>query len=260
MSVLEAVKKIDAVEELAFAQTPVHRQSPLAKLITTVLFIGTVVSFGPYAVWPLLPYIAYPVWMMLLAELPFSLMLSRLAAALPFVAFIGIANVLLMPQTAFVLGGVAVSYGVLSLFSLLLKTLLCVFAALILVATTRLHDLCAALLALKTPQVFVTVFLLTYRYISVIALQAHQMLASYRLRTGFRRLQLRHMGPLAGQLLIQSYARASRVYDAMLLRGYGSPAKAKPLNIYGVLYILLLTFAFLFLRIVDVTALFGRLF
>jgi len=187
----------------------------------TLVFIIFTASFGRYDFLRLVPYLFYPFVMMALAELRYSLLLSRVLVALPFCAFAGISNVIFDRDTAFIIGGVAVSFGVLSLATILLKMYLCVMAALLLAATTPFTELTAQLRRFRLPLVFVMVFETTHRYIGLLLEEAHSMSTAYKLRSGKKRaLEMRHMGSFAGRLLLRGFDRAERVHAAMRCRGF----------------------------------------
>ena len=137
-------------------------------------------------------------------------------------------------------------------------------AVLLLVAVTPFSHLTGQLRRLRVPDIFVTLFEMIYRYIGVLLEEASSMYTAYMLRSTERRgLQMKHMGSFVGQLLIRSFDRAERVYEAMKLRGYpGRAARAarRPLRAADWLYLAATTVPFLLLRVVDVSALFARLF
>jgi len=213
--------ELRALESLSAGQSAVHRLHPLAKLLSSFVFIVFAVSFGRYDFVRLVPYLFYPFVFMALAELPYRLLLSRVLIALPFCLFAGLSNVFFDRGAAFVFGGVTVSLGVLSLATILLKMYLCVMSALVLVATTPFTELTAQLRRLHIPMVFVMVFEMTFRYIGVLLEEVHAMTMAYRLRSGTKRaLDMRHMGSFVGQILLRGFDRAERVHSAMRCRGY----------------------------------------
>lgn len=251
------VRELRALEGLSAGKTAVHRLHPLAKLVCAFAFIVAVVSFGRYEFLRLAPYLFYPFVMMALAELPYRLLLPRVLIALPFCLFAGVSNVLLDRGAAFLICGVAVSFGALSLATILLKTYLCVMAALILVATMPFTELTAQLRRLHVPMVFVMVFETTFRYVGVFFEEVHSMQVAYRLRScgggrrrsggerrlgggrlggglradsgcsdgglrsgGAGRLEMRHMGSFVGQIFLRGFDRAERIHAAMRCRGY----------------------------------------
>lgn len=215
------VRDIRALEGLSARNTAVHRLHPLAKLISSLVYIIVVISYGRYDFTRLAPFLFYPFVMMALAELPYKLMLSRILIALPFCLFAGIANVILERDAAFIVGGFVVSFGVLSLSTILLKMYLSVMAALMLVATTPFTELTAQLRRLRVPVTFVMVFEMTFRYIGVLFEEVRSMSLAYRLRAGGRKApEMRHMGSFIGQIFLRGFDRAERVHAAMRCRGY----------------------------------------
>jgi cobalt/nickel transport system permease protein len=219
------INELLTLEGLAGGASPLHRLHPRAKLLATAAFLVTVLSFDQFALGRLIPFIFYPAVLIPLSDTPFALICKRLVVALPFCLFIGLSNLLLERQTALMLGGFALSFGLLSCLSLLLRACLCVAAVLLLVAVTRLSELTAALRSLHVPAIFVTVLEMTYRYIGVLWGETGSMLLAYRLRGGRAKgVDLRHAGSFVGCLFLRSVDRAERVYAAMRCRGYGGGA------------------------------------
>ena len=215
------IHELRALENLSAGRTVIHRLHPFAKLLSAFVFIVFVASFGRYDFAYLAPYLFYPFVMMALAELPYRILLMRLLIAVPFCLFAGLSNVIFDREAAFVLGGVTVSLGVLSLATILLKMYLCVMAALLLVATTPFTELTAQLRRFRVPMIFVMVFDMVFRYIVVLFEEVFAMITAYKLRAGDRKaLKIWHMGPFVGQLFLRGFDRAERVHAAMRCRGY----------------------------------------
>jgi cobalt/nickel transport system permease protein len=191
------------------------------KLLATAVFIITVVSFDRYSFGRLVPYIFYPTLMMALSETPYAALLKRFLIALPFCLFAGIANVLFDRAVAFAIGGVIISFGSVSLFTILFRVYLCVMAVLVLISVTPFQEIVNSMRWLRMPHIFVIVFEMTYRYIGVLFEEAYSMYVAYSLRSADAKgIAMRDMGSFAGQLLIRSFDRADRVYNAMKCRGY----------------------------------------
>jgi len=215
------IHELRALENLSAGKTMIHRLHPLVKILTAFTFVVTVASFGRFDFAQLTPYLFYPFVMMALAVLPYKVMLLRVAVALPFCLFAGISNVFFERATALTIGGAPISFGVISLLTILLKMYLCVMAALLLIATTQFTELTAQLRRMRVPMIFVMIFETTYRYISVLLEEAHSMTVAYRLRSGEKKaLDMKHMGTFTGQLVLKGFDRAERVHIAMRCRGY----------------------------------------
>lgn len=140
--------------------------------------------------------------------------------AAPLVLGIGILNPVFDHQV-FAVGGLTLSMGWITFISVCLKCLLTVFAALLLIATTGMNNLAAALRMLRIPKLFVLQLLLTYRYISVLLEEVSLIWRAYSLRApGQKGINWKVWGPLIGQLILRTFDRAQRVYQAMCLRGF----------------------------------------
>jgi len=193
----------------------------MAKLLTTFVFIITVISFDRHDFSKIVPFIFYPTILMSLSETPYSMLLKRVLIALPFCLFIGVSNLALEQEIAFKIGNIAVSFGVLSFGVIIYRAYLCIMAVLLLVAVTRFSELTVQLKRVKIPYIFIIMFEMTYRYIAVLFSEASSMRMAYILRSpGARGVDLRHAGSFIGNLLLRSFDRAERIYSAMKCRGY----------------------------------------
>ena len=254
------IHELYALEQLSGGNTWVHRLHPTAKLLATVLFIVTVVSFNRYSFLRLVPFIFYPAILMAFSEVPHIILFKRFLIALPFCLFAGIANVIFERSYAFAIGTVPVSYGVLSLLTILLRVYLCVIAVLLLVAVTPLSDIVQSMGFLKLPFIFIVVFEVTYRYIGVLLEEAYSMYIAYTLRN-FKKggVKIRDMGSFAGQLLFRSMDRSDRIYNAMKCRGYtmqNLPQKTRKFGVRDILFFTVTVSFCLFFRFKDINSLF----
>jgi cobalt/nickel transport system permease protein len=127
----------------------------------------------------------------------------------------------LFDHQVFILGGLTISRGWVTFFSVFLKCGFTVAAALLLIATTGMDSLASALRMLKIPRLFVLQLLLTYRYISVLMEEVARTLRAYSLRAPQQKgVHRSAWGSLAGQIIIRTFERAQRIYQAMCLRGF----------------------------------------
>jgi len=217
---INSIYNIRFLEELSGKETSIHRLHPLVKLLTTVAYLIGVVSFGRYEISSLLPFVFYPVLIFSLAELPVGKVLKRVLLVSPFIVGIGILNPL-FEQNTIILGGIVISRGWITFLSIIIKCGLTVTASILLIATTGMDRLGAALRMLKVPKVFVLQLLLTYRYISVLIEEVSRMQRAYSLRApGEKGIRLSVWGSFAGQLILRTFDRAQRVYQSMSLRGF----------------------------------------
>lgn len=223
---------LGGLDALAMGRSGIHRLDPRAKLLVALAFIVTVVSFGKYELSGLAPLFIYPVAMAALGGLPARPIVIRLLLAAPFVVLVGAFNPLLDRAAVARLGAVEVSGGWVSFLSILARSLLTLSAGLILIATTGMPAVCAALGRLGAPRVFVIQLLLLYRYLFVLADEAARMVRAFTLRSDGGRVPLRIFGSLAGQLLLRALERAQRLHVAMLCRGFdGEFRLRRPLSL-----------------------------
>jgi len=219
-NIINSIYNMRLLDEAALKTTAVHRIHPLVKLVTTLAYLVVVVSFGKYETGRLLPFLFYPVVIFAFAELPVISMLKRILIVEPLIIGIGILNPLFDRQ-AVMFAGVLVPGGWVAFLSIFIKCSLTVTAALLLIATTGMDKLALALRMLKVPRLFVLQLLLTYRYISVLMEEVGRSLKAYSLKAPEHKgVQRSAWGPLAGQLILRTFDRAQRVYQAMCLRGF----------------------------------------
>ncbi|MCD7859170.1 MAG: cobalt ECF transporter T component CbiQ [Firmicutes bacterium] len=216
-----ASSELREMDALAALSSPIHALHPLAKLLVTLFYIFTVVSFGKYDFSGLAAMLLYPLFAYSASGIPIRLCFRKLRVVLPLVCAVGIVNPFLDRAPLLILGSVAVSGGVVSMLTLMGKGILCLLASFLLVATTSMDSICAALRKVHVPRTFVTLLLLTYRYAALMVDEVGVMSASYRLRApGQRGLHFSAWGSFLGQLLLRSMDRAIEIYSAMELRGF----------------------------------------
>ena len=216
------IHELYVLEELSDKDTAVHALHPRAKLIITLAYIIAVVSFDRYDILGVVPFFLYTAVVCALAELPMKILHGRFLIALPFCAFAGLTNLLMDRNTAFVLWDTQVSFGMLSLITILLRTYLCVMSVFILISTTPFSSLTRELRRMRMPQIFITLIEMIYRYIGVLTDEAACMNTAYKLRSvKTKGIAMKDMGPFVGQLALRSFDRGERVYAAMVCRGFG---------------------------------------
>ena len=257
----QALGELRQMDDLAAQDSPVHRLHPLAKLLLTLGYILLVVSFGKYALSGVLVMTLYPALLFPLSGIPASVCFRKLRVVLPLVMAVGLFNPLFDRATMLVIGGVAVSGGVISMLTLMLKGVLCLTASFLLIATTGIDALCAALRLLRVPGLLVTLLLLTYRYVGVMTGELAVMTDAYRLRApGQKGVHYRAWGSFLGQLLLRSMDRAGELYAGMQLRGFRGEFHYADVRAFAVrdgAWLALGLGACALLRFVDVAALVG---
>lgn len=205
-----------------------NKLHPLGKLLLSVLYIFTVVSFDKYAVTPLILMSVYLVFGFMMGDLSFREGLYRVRLILPLVVFVGILNPFFDKNVLFYAGSFAVTGGMVSMLTLMLKGFYAVLSSYILIATTSIDDICYALRCIHVPKTVVLVIMLIYRYFDVMAKEADRIMTAYSLRAPSQKgIHYKAWGTLVGQWLLRSMDRAEMVYESMLLRGFKGDFKMK---------------------------------
>lgn len=260
--IIHSIHNIRFLDELASKKTLIHDLHPVVKLLVTIVYIVVVLSFGKYEITALIPYVLYLIIIFTLSETPFFQIFKRSLMALPFIIAIGMFNPLFDTKTYVVIFGVDISAGWISFISLIIKYSLTVVASLLLIATTGIEKISSALRILFVPKIFVTQFLLTYRYIFVFLDETAQVIKAYHLRAPLEKgVSFKASGSLLGQILLRTFDRANRVYNAMLLRGFSGEfmfEKDKNISIGDVIYLLSWVIFFITARFFNISELLGN--
>ena len=209
------------MDTIAAGDSPLHRIDPRAKLITTVAFIATVVSFNKYAVLDLVPFFSFPVILIILGGLPAGYILKKVLLVSPFAILVGIFNPVFDRSIIYHIGSVGISGGWVSFISILLRFALTVTSALALVSLTGFNSVCMALERFRVPRPFIVQLMFLYRYMFVLTEESQRMVRARAVRS-FSGGSIHFMTfvSIIGHLLLRTLDRAERVYRAMCCRGF----------------------------------------
>ncbi len=263
MNLDEEFFDIGRLDRLSYKNSPVHRLDPRVKLIATLLFLFTVISFSKYEISGLLPLFLFPLLLTVLGEIPLLFILKKVLWVSPFAVFIGIFNPLLDTNQFWVFPGFTLAAGWVSFFSILLKFFLTISAALLLIATTPFPNVCHALRSLGLPLLFVSQLLFLYRYLFVLTEEVMRMVRARDMRSfGEKGTGIRVFIRIIGTLFLRTLERAERIYSAMLSRGFrGDLPILRPFRFRTVdlLFLAVTASSTLFFRFYPVTQEVGRL-
>lgn len=255
--------ELHEMDELAARQSPIHSLCPLAKLLTTIAYLVTVLSFRKYDLSGVTVMLLYPVLLFQLSGIPVRTCFHKLRFVLPLVMAVGLFNPFFDRQPMLTLGALTLSGGVISMLTLMLKGVFCLMTAFLLMATTSIDALCAALRRLRLSGMPVTLLLLTYRYVGIMAEEAAAMTDAYHLRApGQRGIRFSAWGSFLGQLLLRSMDRGSELYSGMQLRGFHGEfhyAAMKPWRWSDTVYLTVCVALFLVFRLFHLAQLLGSL-
>lgn len=264
MSRLEqAIGAIHELDELAMRRTLLNRLHPVAKLVATLAFLVTVLSFPKYALSGVLGMGVYPLFCYQLADLPLIKGVQRFKNIAILLLALGLANVYFDTAPLLQLAGISLSGGWISLAVLLFKGLWSFLAVYLLIATTGMEQICYALQCLHLPRVLIVTLLLTYRYLILLLKEGSRISAAYALRApDSRGIAYQAWGTLLGQLLLRSIDRAQLVYESMALRGFDGTFRLSGRSGVGcssLLFAVLSVLVCLLLRVFPVFELLGSL-
>ncbi len=202
-----------------------HRLTPQIRLLCALLFVFFT-SFTPnghWGTWKI--YSLGLIFLVLVSKVSLSVLLKRVAIES---AFIGV----VLLGTLFRDGGDILwqwgwlritTEGMTVLGSVSFKAILCLLMLNVLVLTTAIHQLLAALTILKTPPLLVAILSSMYRYVGLLIEEAETMKRAALSRNLMNNAHWQRLiiGNTIGLLFIRTYQRGERVYQSMLARGYG---------------------------------------
>ncbi len=258
-----AARALRSAELYSAEAGALQKLAPSVKIAAVFAYIVCVVSFPRHDLSGLVAFAFFPVISAGVAKIPLLEILKKSALALPFVAFAGGANLFFERGQIHIVGDFSVGAGALSFAVLVVKTLLCVSAAVILARTTPVNAIADGMRRFKIPCVLVLQFVMTWRYLEALFGEARNIHSAYVLRGGGTGgVSIRHWPMLAGSLLLRALDRAERVYSAMLCRGFNARHAHGPMRAETAAEILFLAaFAALCvgLRLFNVSQFFGGL-
>ena len=220
-SISRAIIELHAIDRESRQAGWLQSVHPLCKLLVTLTYLVILLSFGKYHLAGTLLMGCYLVICFLVGGVSLHLLFRRMWVILLLVFFIGFPNAFIDRQPFMQIGHLAITGGMVSMTTLLIKGVFAVAAAYLLMVTTPMDDICGALRKLHVPAALVTVFMLIYRYLIVLLKEVERITDAYSLRApGQRGVNFKAWGTMVGQLLLRSIDRAQTVYESMELRGF----------------------------------------
>jgi len=188
--------------------SPLHRVDPRVKIMCALaLLVSLVLTHHAYA-WLFASYFALITVLVVIARLPLAGLVMRAGLVLPIAGTVAALN--------FFGGNPARAAAVLG------KSYLSACTVLLLLATTPLPALLRGLELLGVPRFLLMIAQFLYRYLFVLSEQAQHMMQARRCRAspGRREPLFDAAAGALGVLFARSYARAERIHQAMLARGF----------------------------------------
>jgi len=200
-----------------------HRLDPRGKVVVAALFAVLMAVAQTYAA--TLAGLAVALICLALARLPLKKVVVRLLLVNSFIFFLWVVLPLTYPGEAVWRFGplAATREGLIYTGLITLKSNAIIIALIALVATVPVVTLGQALHNLRLPDKLCHLLLFTYRYLYVFEQEYHRLVQAIKIRGFQPRTNLhtyRTYAYLVAMLLVRSYDRADRVFQAMLCRGF----------------------------------------
>jgi cobalt/nickel transport system permease protein len=211
------------LEEFAEGRSLLHRLDPRVKIASAAAFSVVVATINSPA--PLLAALLFALGLAAVGRLAPRRVALRLAVVNGFVLFLWLTLPFTQPgQVLFRLGPLTASAeGVHQALVITLKSNAIILALLALLATSPVMALAHAMNHFWVPAKLVHLCFFTYRYLHVLHAEYVSLRNAMRVRCFSPRTDLhtyRSYAYLVGMLLVRSFKRSQRVYDAMLCRGF----------------------------------------
>ena len=212
-------------DEYGHRDSPLHRWEPRCKLVGLLSLAFAFSYVRDLRLLPAMLVVALALYA--LSRLPFFFLESRLRYPSIFMLLTILALSLGSGSTELLRLGPLVlrQEGMLAALPIAARFFAILTIGLALFGSAPLTTTIKAMRALGLPDLLVDMTLLAYRYLYDIGADLSKMRRAMRLR-GYdghrlRKRSLDGLGSLLGSLLVRSHERSERVYEAMILRGYG---------------------------------------
>jgi len=204
-------------------QSMIHAIHPRIKVIFALLYSVAVALSNSFPV--LWASLCVSVLLVGIARLEAKEVLKRLGVLIGFLFLIWLIVPLTYPgETVFSLGFLSFSRpGLLLSAQISLKSITILLSLMVLLATMSIATLGHALGDLGVPDKLVYLLLITYRYVFVIEQEYQRLVRAMKIRgfkPGTNIHSYRSYAYLAGMLIVNAWARADRVSQAMKCRGF----------------------------------------
>jgi len=212
-----------AAETFAVGDSPMHRLDPRIKIVSATLFSFTVALASDFSA--LFAALGASLILIVFSGLDFRSVLKRLALVNGFILFFWLVLPLTVPgEPVMRIGPFSPTReGVLLSAQITVKSNAILISLIALLATSSISTLGHGLNRLRVPDKLVLLLLLTFRYIFVLMQEYQRLRRAIQIRgfkPGTNLHSYRTYAYLVGMLFVRAAARAERVHQAMLCRGF----------------------------------------
>jgi cobalt/nickel transport system permease protein len=210
-------------EKFSEGDSTLHRLDPRVKIIVAILFSIMVALTDKYTL--LTGGLLFAIGAVAVARLRAKEIISRLLVVNSFIFLLWLMLPFTFPgKNIYTLGSFNISQeGIKSALLITIKSNAIILAGIALLSTSSIFNLVHALRHLHFPDKLTQLFFFTYRYTQTIHSEYIRLnnaikIRGFKPRTNFH--TYRTYAYLIGMMLVRSYDRSKRVYNAMLCRGF----------------------------------------
>ena len=203
--------KHNFIDRYADLDSPLHQLDARTKLVGFTALIVAVLAIPPGNTFVFFAFFFLTAIFMGISQVPLGYILGRSLVLLPFVLLASLAR----PWR----GGFDFTF----LNALIMRSVLSLIILVLLTNTTRFAEMMRGLRKLGCPRILTLNLGFLYRYIFVLTEEVLRMRQARDCRSVGRapaKVELKILGSMLGTLLVRSFERAERLYQAMLSRGY----------------------------------------
>lgn len=219
---IKSIFDLNELEQFARRKLWINGLRPELKVFLTMIYTVCITFIGKYNLSMALRFGIIPVLLFSIVNIPYKAILGKLIIPAIISVTLGIFNPFFDRVILINFGSIHISGGAISFATLFVKALNTISITLLLVSTTTIDSLGKGLAFFKISKNFIMLLLLMYRYIGILLSEVNKTMEAYQLRASGKSVHISAWGSMVGQIMIRSYKRSEDIYNAMLLRGYGS--------------------------------------
>jgi cobalt/nickel transport system permease protein len=211
------------IDKYAHIESSIHRWDPRVKILAMFMLIFTIATLQKLPILAVVLPLCFV--LVLISRLPLAFVTKRLMPVTIFLLPFFIIIPLTMPGESAV-KILAFSFnkaGLVVAAKVYLKAVSIVMLIITMMGTASFPDSLKAMERLKMPSMIIQMILFTYRYIFVFLLEMRRMNTAMNARNFVKKTNLhtiKTVGNFVGVLLVRSFEKAEKIYQAMLSRGY----------------------------------------
>ncbi len=195
--------------------------SHMALIVVWSLFVFFVLTLGKYDFTGVMAYAAFPLFVIMVSNMPVKTILKRLALLSPFIIMVAAANPFFDRRPFLSLGEITLTAGTVSGIVIVGKSFVLIAAIITLSMIVPFYRLCAALRGFRVSEVFITQLMLLYRYSFLLVEEAVALQKARNMRSfGGNGKEFFTTAKMIGALLLRTNERGERIYRGMLARGF----------------------------------------